>query len=139
MSGRVYLSGVGLALVALAFCVTDWALRPPFKPGVSEANVRRIKAGMTPEEVKSILGPRSGWTPHWRDIDREEEVAFPEGRFKIKIPDPRLVGWTKTWSGEAGRVTVYYDRAYRVTGVEYRPANPSPPSALARLRAWLGW
>ena len=37
MPRRVYLLGVGLALVALALVITDWALTPPFEPGVTEA------------------------------------------------------------------------------------------------------
>ena len=35
MSRRIYLLGVGLALVALALAFTDWALS--FQPGVTEA------------------------------------------------------------------------------------------------------
>ena len=42
MSGRVYLLGVGLALVAGAFVLTDWLLAPPLTPGVTEANVKRL-------------------------------------------------------------------------------------------------
>ena len=37
MSRRIYLLGVGLALVALALAVTDWALGLP--PEVTEANL----------------------------------------------------------------------------------------------------
>ena len=36
MSRRVYLLGVGLALVALGLALTDWALS--LQPGVTEAN-----------------------------------------------------------------------------------------------------
>ena len=54
MPRRVYLLGVGLALVALALAFTDWALS--FQPGVTEANVKRIKPGMTMREVEGILG-----------------------------------------------------------------------------------
>ena len=54
MSGRVYLLGVGLALVALALAVTHERLGP--WPGVTEANVKRIKPGMTMREVEGILG-----------------------------------------------------------------------------------
>src|SRR5215470_17396217 len=54
MSRRVYLLGVGLALVALALAVADWALS--LQPGVTEANVRRIRQGMTVPEVEALLG-----------------------------------------------------------------------------------
>ena len=45
MSRRVYLLGVGLALVALALAVTDWALS--LQPEATEANVKRIRKGLT--------------------------------------------------------------------------------------------
>ena len=38
MSRRVYLLGLGVALVALALAFTDWALS--LRPRVTEANVR---------------------------------------------------------------------------------------------------
>ena len=53
MSRRVYLLGLGLALVALAFVVTDALL---WEPGVTEANVKRIRPGMTLEQVERLLG-----------------------------------------------------------------------------------
>jgi hypothetical protein len=40
MSRRVYLLGIGLALVALAFVVTDTLF---WEPGLTEANARRIR------------------------------------------------------------------------------------------------
>jgi hypothetical protein len=51
MSRRVYLLGVGLAL---ALAVTNWALS--LQPGVTEANCRRIRPGMTLAEVETLLG-----------------------------------------------------------------------------------
>jgi hypothetical protein len=45
MSRGVFLLGVGVALVALGLAVTDWALS--LLPGVTEANTRRIRVGMT--------------------------------------------------------------------------------------------
>jgi hypothetical protein len=54
MSGRVYSLGIGIALVALAFLVTEAALGP--RPGVTEVNARRIRPGMTMAEVEAVLG-----------------------------------------------------------------------------------
>ena len=57
MSRRVYLLGLGLALVALvalALAVTDWALS--MRPGVTEANFKRIQPGMTMQQVETLLG-----------------------------------------------------------------------------------
>ena len=56
MPRGVFLLGVGLLLVAGAFLVTCAALGPA--PGVTEANVRRIRQGMALAEVESILGGR---------------------------------------------------------------------------------
>src|SRR5437870_10676097 len=58
MSRRVYLLGVGLALVALAFILTDALL---WQPGVIDANVRRIRQGMKLEDVEAILGPHHSY------------------------------------------------------------------------------
>src|SRR5262245_32083334 len=54
MPRRVYLLGVGLALVALALAITDAVMGP--SPGVTEANVRRIRVGMGMKEVAARLG-----------------------------------------------------------------------------------
>ena len=63
MSRRIYLLGVGLALVALALAFTDWALS--FQPGVTEANARRIRPGMTQEAVESLLGGKPYHGGRW--------------------------------------------------------------------------
>ena len=60
MSRQVYLLGVGMLLVAGALLLTDWAVRPPPAPGVTEANVRRIREGMTLEQL------RRSWANHAR-------------------------------------------------------------------------
>src|SRR5262245_29315472 len=57
MSRRVYRLGLGLGLVALTLAFTDWALG--LRPGVTEANVRRLRVGMTLEEVEALLGGRA--------------------------------------------------------------------------------
>jgi hypothetical protein len=54
MPRGVYLLGEGLALVALALALTDWALS--LRPGVTEANVKRIRKGMTLAEAEALLG-----------------------------------------------------------------------------------
>src|SRR5262249_5775329 len=53
MHRTVYFAGVALLLVTVAFLVTD---RLPWHPGVTEANVRRIRPGMTQTQVEAILG-----------------------------------------------------------------------------------
>jgi hypothetical protein len=54
MSRRVYLPGVGLAPVALAFALTGALL---WEPGATEANLGRVRVGMTLAEAEVILGP----------------------------------------------------------------------------------
>jgi len=53
MPRLVYLSGVGVVLVAAAFLLTDRLL---YCPGVTEANFRRLREGMTFEQVNTLFG-----------------------------------------------------------------------------------
>ncbi len=53
MPRLVYLTGLALLLLAGAFLLTDKLLWPP---GVTEANLLRIRVGMTLGEVEAILG-----------------------------------------------------------------------------------
>src|SRR5262245_65798224 len=75
----MYLLGAGLALVALALAFTDWALS--LQAGVTEANCKRIRAGMTVAEVEAILGPPSSNNPPF-----DEVVLGPEGRPGLAKP-----------------------------------------------------
>jgi hypothetical protein len=115
MSRRVYLLGVGLALVALALAFTDWALS--LRPGVTESNVRRIRPGMTLEQVESILGSH----PSER-IDR----------WRGGTPD------ACAWYGAGGYVIVDFRKDGGVRRADWH-ADELELSLLARLRAWLGW
>jgi hypothetical protein len=119
MSRRVYLLGVGLALVALALAVTDWALS--LRPGVTEANVRRIRVGMTLAEVEGILGG--------------------PGR---PLPPSRPFCAPYKWSGDAGLATVVMgmegdESRLRVAFAYWLQSAGAPANPFARLRAWLGW
>src|SRR5262249_48288051 len=118
MPRLVYLLGVGVALVALAFVGIDLALS--LRPGVTEANARRIREGMTLREVEIILG---GPPSHRQDIH-----GMPPGRG----------GAICFWSGQTGGVTVGLGDHGRVLGASW-PRDRSAPGPLARLRAWLGW
>jgi hypothetical protein len=115
----VYLLGVGLALVALALAVTDWMLTPP--PGVTEANVKRIRPGMTLAEVESILGG-----PGDRLLLTNREKAFTAR------------GLLYFWAGDAGSAWVVVTEDGRVHEAEWVPDCDAQPGSFARLRAWLG-
>ncbi len=122
MSGRVYLAGVGLALVALGLGFTDWALTPP--PGVSAANVRRIRSGMTLAEVEGILGGPAGAT-----------LAAEMRR------DGAVVKRARYWNAPAGIACVIFDSRGRAVDSGFDPETipGEVASPLSRLRAWLGW
>jgi hypothetical protein len=124
MNRWVYLLGVGLALVALALAVTDWALS--LQPGVTEANVKRLRQGMTLEEVKAILGP------HPDDDNPLASAVLGRARGLGEI-----VGFS--WQGTPGEVVVWVGNDSRVNSVEWLSRRSEPPRLLFRLRAWLGW
>jgi hypothetical protein len=113
----MYLLGVGVALVALALAVTNWALS--LQPEVTEANVKRIRPGMTMQQAETILG------------------GPPDGVVIYGGLPPFC-----TWEGERGRVSVQVSAASgpdrRVIAIDWLPTS-SQPGTLARLRAWLGW
>src|SRR5262245_42734143 len=86
MPRLTYLTGVALALVGGVLALTHELLEP--WPGVNERNVRRIKEGMTLQEVEAILGgpanrrlfiggmtDRTRWHT-WQGADAHAEVAF---------------------------------------------------------------
>ena len=58
MPRLVFLLGLALAAVALAFVATDALL---WRPGLTEANARRIREGMTLREVEGLLGRAPDW------------------------------------------------------------------------------
>jgi hypothetical protein len=110
MPRQVWLWGVGLGLVALALAVTDWLL---FRlPGVHEANVRRIREGMTLHEVETILdGP-------------------PETNYRDNVASK----WIRAWpDGRGNWVWVEFDDQGRVTLAEFQQAGTS---FLRRFRSW---
>src|SRR5262245_43866406 len=127
MSRRVYLLGVGLALVALLLAVTDGALGP--SPGVTEANFRRIRPGMTFDEVDAILGP----------LIPEERAAFEASKTQPKWRERAMR--VLTWNGPAGDIVVHFNENWLVDfATPYLDDSPAKrPGPLSRLRAWLGW
>jgi hypothetical protein len=119
VSRRVYLLGVGLNLLALAFVVTDALL---WEPGLTEASARRIRDRMTMKEVEAILGPcsvdPSEGRPSWRTV-REWRGRHVRGYITFG-PDERVM------------------QEFAEGPVILRPYKGST-GPLARLRAWQGW
>src|SRR5262245_2106599 len=129
MSRRVYLLGVGVVLVALALVVTDQVISA--QPGVTERNVRRIRPGMTPEEVEALLGGPA---------QSRELVGFPRGARECwgspgVYERMHVVRW---WlRGDVSARVEFTLRDERVRGAAfYRDEKAGP---LDRLRSWLDW
>jgi hypothetical protein len=133
MSRRVYLLGLGLALVALGLAVTDAMIGP--SPGVTEANVRRIRNGMTMKEVEAILGGPGKWEFYLMDNrfrgSRHFSWAGPDGTAHIAF-------YEKDGGARTGVVGIILDTDM-VGSVEFRRTSGPSPGPFARLRAWLGW
>ena len=129
MSRRVYLLGVGLALVALALAFTDWALS--LRPGVTEMNAKRIRPGMTLAEVEAIVGkPNLGGLV----------LPSPAPPFEGEEWVPEVESGTLIWESSDGSIFVEFNRKGVATGeTTWIPSNDARPGLLARLRAWLRW
>src|SRR5262245_56401828 len=116
MSKRVYLLGVGIALLGVGLTVTDWVLS--LRPGVTEANVKRIRAGMTVREVEALLGCR----------------AAPMTVSDKDFPLPNIC----VQEGDEGWALIYVESDGRVSKASWHSFDRTRPGPLDRLRAWLG-
>jgi hypothetical protein len=120
---RLAWGGGALSAVVLALGLTVRLLGPE-PPGVSEANVRQIKPGMTIPEVEAILGGR--------------------GRFSLLNGNAIY-----TWEGSGGRADVVCFCRWEFRGGVIHIEDVAVVDAcfqmreradpLARLRALLGW
>jgi hypothetical protein len=113
MSRRVFLLGLGIVLVAVAFVLTDALL---WQAGVTEANVNRIRPGMSLEQAESILGKATDV----RDWTKRQSVAI--------------------WKDDASYyvITLFMDRRVKLIRSSWYDVQKSP-ALLARLRSWVGW
>jgi hypothetical protein len=125
MSRHVFLLGAALCLIALAFAVTDHVLGP--QPGVTEANVKRIRKGMTEKEVSELLGR----PPDARHVPPGYQC------FHGLIEDviERTIQYHGVWNGPSGSVTVPFNLCGKALTPSFERATG--PALLQRLRAWL--
>jgi hypothetical protein len=112
--------GVALAVVALAFGGTARLLGPE-PPGVTEANVERIREGMTVDEVEAILG-------NWPD----DHTLSRHGRLRVEH-------CTLYFCGSGGRAAVEFDGAAKVVAIRFLRHPETTDGLLHRLRSLLGW
>jgi hypothetical protein len=119
--------GVGIVVLALAFLLAEWALTPP--PGVTGANARRVRKGMTVRQAERLLGgPPQRWAPYRSRL---------RGRTRQVVD----VWYCGEWESEPVTVCIDFDPTGRVEEVEVlgEPHQGSELSFLSRLRAWLVW
>jgi hypothetical protein len=147
MSRQVFLLGVGLCLIALAFAVTDHLLT--LQPGVTEANVKRIRKGMSEEEVQAILGRapdpfddelanRRVFEEVVRDMEDiqgipSKSTLYPGNSVKIDWDGLDI----RDWEGEFGTARILFRHQQVLLAVFY-PSSVSRPTILQRLRSYLG-
>jgi hypothetical protein len=122
MSRWVFRLGVGIALVALAFAGAEQILA--LRPGVTEANARRIRMGMSLEQVERLLGGRATNEQYLPPI-----CCMPvEGIIKPSF--------RRQWILPSGTVSVFFGIRGTVTQVHFQRTAPEP--LLSQLRSWLG-
>jgi hypothetical protein len=117
VSGRVYLLGVGALLVTGALLLTDALL--PKAAGVTAQNVRRIKPGMSREEVERIFGGPAATEAMPMDLGEGVRCYY--------------------WVGERGAAWVHFHPNGAVAIHPFFRPEVEPSTPFDRLRAWLGW
>jgi hypothetical protein len=97
---------------------------------VTETNVRRIRAGMTVEQVEAVLGGAAEWKIEIDGLDPETKATCFRSGERCSL----------AWRGQEGVAAVNLNEAGRVARAWWEPhPDENPPSPIARLHAWLGW
>jgi hypothetical protein len=134
MSKSVFVLGIGLAVVALAFAVTDRALRTPRDVWRWES-AQRIREGMTWAEVVRALGP-PGNSRQW-PLDPERKILHLLDLSAVVFQTHHKEE-TEYWEFDGGTLVVTFLKGSgRVTWAQLVPDPPDPP-AFEGLRTWLG-
>ena len=166
MSRQTYFLGLGIALVALAFVVTDVLVCG--SPGLTKWNVRRIHQGMTAGDVEALLGEQSRVVliledkvlAEWPAVrayledDRQRLQEFTERRTDpesradaqafldyLRYQVSSKEGLRLAFLGvEGGFPVVCFGEGGRVRWAEWRRQEESSPATpLSRMRSGLGW
>jgi hypothetical protein len=116
MSRTTYFLGVGIVLVAGAFLLTDRLL---WRPGVTEANVRLIRPGMTVQQVEGLLGGPANLIRR-RSCGRSGPCSCD-----------------LFWAGADGVAILLFDQHGRAVDGRFDWNQPRPPGPLDRLLSGL--
>ncbi len=112
MPRLVYLAGVALLVLAWAFLLTDQLV---WEPGMTEANIRRIRVGMRREQVETILsGPVGGPTESKMRFDLPAWYLSSEEERRASNPAP---GRWVHWHSPGVDVWIVFDQYGRVWSV----------------------
>jgi hypothetical protein len=122
MCGRKYwITGAVISLAGIVLCAFLSRPEPP-GPGVTWANVKRIKVGMTQPEVEAVVGrPPQSWSRGPQPLTGNS----PPGYHRALL-----------WSDMECDILVYLDRQGRVVGRE--GVRSTPPTWYDRLRKRVG-
>jgi hypothetical protein len=122
MSKRVFMLGVAIYVVPMAFLLTDRILAG--RPGVTVANCRKIRKGMTLQEVEAHFGRAANDDPPLGDSPAAELDQPSEYRFRF-------------WQTDEVKVLVMFTRAERVVRIGWRSRRDT--GFIASMRSRLGW
>jgi hypothetical protein len=144
-------------LIALAFALTTHVLDR--QTGVTEANVKRIRTGMSLHEVQAVLGYAGTDLNDEEEFESEEQfeecVEHIENLLDIPLgstlrPGVYLIGSTwrrgeidwdglsiREWKGPSGIARVLF-RHQQVLLAGFIPSSASRPTLLQQVRSYFG-
>lgn len=124
-----------LAVLGAAFLTTlvvFWITAP--RHPIGRDGCEAIQLGMTEREVEAILGGPAGDYTSGRPL---VVVPAKPGPF-LTAAEGRLISYVRFWKGDAGEVSVGFDRDGQVSCKRFDELTSAPESLLAKLRRWLG-
>jgi hypothetical protein len=109
-------AGLLCVLVLFVACLLTFSLRPGRK--ITEANLFKIRGGMTKSQVEIILGCPAGT---YSSLPKRTTPAGPPKR-SVSPASPRTY---RNWFGDAVTISIGFDRYDRVVSAECYPVYPS--------------